>query len=638
MVVPWISGAKKEQGGVPSGQRTSKVPNAKKPKIRPPRGLRDTIAFPVRSLPNYSGPYHVGTMEIEVAVREPRTFSHIKRHGEHPLQLKTVLFTMYYPASPPDSDTKVSRQLWLGRPRLRMAQGYSHFAKLGNLGMPMFIPTIFTKLPAWRNAPLSDRLPPNSKPSAGPETHKDDPPPKFPLMIFSHGLGGTDTCYSSVCGEFASYGFVVVALEHRDGSGPRTYVNQPFNQEIKLDENLDYEKNPHQNLKKKRKEGLKTKYDIVDYIFPEDNPWDTAPNNEKGVDHELRSAQIDLRLAEIEEAYEILRTINSGKGADVATKNLRRKNYMASSSRGLDGVDWTQWKDRVQMNNAVAAGHSFGAATVTDILRHRKRFEWVAQGIIYDIWGEGTRPPSEMDDRIQSPVLAINSEAFTYWSKNYKLVESLIDEASPYPSWLMTVRGTVHVNQSDFSLLYPHVCSAALKMTANPERAIDVNVNASLEFLKMVMPGLPDRMIEAFPQEGILTEEEAPLELIPTAEKHMPDEKWIAGRLSIPHEFWWRITPGFARKMAKARVRQEGGTLGEEVWLHKRPDDETIKEFTLKVRREAGAECGGCGKESCSSCQPQKASAKNDDWTGENADGSKEGTYEPQSVPENKDK
>jgi platelet-activating factor acetylhydrolase len=56
-------------------------------------------------------------------------------------------------------------------------------------------------------------------------------------------------------------------------------------------------------------------------------------------------------------------------------------------------------------------------------------------------------------------------------------------------AWLMTVRGSVHISQSDFSILYPWIASVLLKMTVNPRRAIDLNLNASLEFLKQVMVG-----------------------------------------------------------------------------------------------------------------------------------------------------
>lgn len=118
-----------------------------------------------------------------------------------------------------------------------------------------------------------------------------------------------------------------------------------------------------------------------------DNAWDTSPHNEKGVDRELRGAQLDLRLAEIEEAYKIINTINAGNGEEVDEKNMRREGYKASSTHGLEGVDWAAWKGRVDTEYVVAAGHSFGAATVVDMLRHEKRFKWVAQGIIYDIWG-----------------------------------------------------------------------------------------------------------------------------------------------------------------------------------------------------------------------------------------------------------
>lgn len=94
-----------------------------------------------------------------------------------------------------------------------------------------------------------------------------------------------------------------------------------------------------------------------------------------------------MRLSEIEEAYDVIRQINDGKGAHIAAQNLRRKNFIGSSSHGLDGVDWSTWKGRIRMKDAVAAGHSFGGATITDMLRHEDRFNWISQGIIYDTWG-----------------------------------------------------------------------------------------------------------------------------------------------------------------------------------------------------------------------------------------------------------
>jgi platelet-activating factor acetylhydrolase len=129
-----------------------------------------------------------------------------------------------------------------------------------------------------------------------------------------------------------------------------------------------------------------TRYLICILTRP-DNAWDTSPHNDKGVDRELRGAQLDLRLAEIEEAYKLINIMNAGNGETIAKQNMRREGYKASSTHGLEGVDWSAWKDRVNTQYVVAAGHSFGAATVVDMLRHESRFNWVAQGIIYDIWG-----------------------------------------------------------------------------------------------------------------------------------------------------------------------------------------------------------------------------------------------------------
>jgi platelet-activating factor acetylhydrolase len=124
-----------------------------------------------------------------------------------------------------------------------------------------------------------------------------------------------------------------------------------------------------------------------DYIFPKNNPKDTAPNNDRGVDRELRNAQIELRLCELEEAYRVLKIICAGDGEEIEKQNLRGEGYVGGTSKGLKGVDWAQWKNRFHVDKMTMAGHSFGGATVVEVLRHTDRFKNVQAGIIYDIWG-----------------------------------------------------------------------------------------------------------------------------------------------------------------------------------------------------------------------------------------------------------
>lgn len=107
----------------------------KDPKFRPPSGLREKILR--NPLPRYSGPYSVGWMDIEVPVREPRVFSHIKRQHRHLLQLETVLFSVFYPSAigsgqgcSPGGEKEWSRATWLPRPRINIAKGYARFAGL----------------------------------------------------------------------------------------------------------------------------------------------------------------------------------------------------------------------------------------------------------------------------------------------------------------------------------------------------------------------------------------------------------------------------------------------------------------------------------------------------------------------------
>ena len=42
-----------------------------------------------------------------------------------------------------------------------------------------------------------------------------NPTQKWPVIVFSHGLGCARSIYSRICYDLASFGFVVVAPEHR---------------------------------------------------------------------------------------------------------------------------------------------------------------------------------------------------------------------------------------------------------------------------------------------------------------------------------------------------------------------------------------------------------------------------------------
>jgi platelet-activating factor acetylhydrolase len=478
------------------------------------------------------------------------------------------------------------------------------------MAYPLGVTTAFTKLPAFRNAHIANHWPPdkNSR-DAGTYQQKNragTPPPGepqkpiFPLLIFSHGLGGTRTTYSSVCGEFASHGFVVLAIEHRDGSGPRTFINIPKNDLRYTKENVDV-----------TEEDKERGWTRMDYIFPKNNSMDTSPGSTEGVDKQLRSAQIDLRIAEIEEAYYVMTMVHDGHGKEVAASNLRLKSagMKWGSFRGLRGVDWAFWNNRFHLKQVTMLGHSFGAAAAVEVLRYQERFKYIGQGIIYDIWAAAIRAPEDRPDhRIKTPLLGINSEAFMYWPDNFESVMSLCKEAKDQDAlvWLMTVRGSVHISQSDFSILYPRVSSIVLKTTVNPRRAIDLNVNASLEFLKQVMPARISAMNHGT-NEHLL--EITTLEKLP--EEHKPSDKYTAMRLHIPHETRIRLTPQWARRYARSKKAKEKNLsmprdpngkfldelmdiqAGEEVWMHVAPTKDELKRHGLHMQGGTKEEGGG---------------------------------------------
>ncbi|KAI1798760.1 platelet-activating factor acetylhydrolase, isoform II-domain-containing protein [Daldinia bambusicola] len=565
----------------------------RRPGKSPPRSFREHL---FHSLPNYTGPYSVGIMEIEVPVREPRTFSRIKRNHMHALRMDTVLFSIYYPCDPSSyaqsRGKKPSKATWLPRPRALTSKGYAKFASMPHLPVTAYIAatTMFTKLPAFRNAKLAGDHAgdcPGAAPRPSSGAYSEDTltesgdKSRFPVIFFSHGLGGSRTCYSAICGELASNGFVVVAVEHRDGSGARSYVNIPPSGKLAEGPVID-DANPRRYYK-------------VDYIFPLDNALDTSPHNAQGVDVELRHAQIEMRMSEFEEAYYVLQLLNNGQADLVYKNNLRKKGNAGSSSKGLEGIDWDDWDDRLLLRNVTVMGHSFGGATAVEVVRQNDRFPYISQAILLDAWGQATPKVGELTHQsIRKPVLAINSEAFMHWPENFKRLCDIEEEARDGGArcWMLTIKGSTHLSQSDFAILYPHWMSFFVKTMVNPKRAVGLTVNSSLEFLTQVLP--PEFTAgNSWIDEGILRTKVLTTDKLP--HEHRPDSKWMAARLRIPKELRIRTTNWFRRKAKVSAVATDtkgkpliglvNFPLGSEVWMHFSPDDEQ-RQDPIRLREE----------------------------------------------------
>jgi platelet-activating factor acetylhydrolase len=131
---------------------------------------------------------------------------------------------------------------------------------------------------------------------------------KFPLLVFSHGLGGTGGLYSYQTRSLAAHGYVVVALDHTDGSAP---VVQKLDGTILT---LDNEANE---------------------LWNSQNPLESVL---------VRRRQTEWRAKEL-------------AATTLALKGLNQNNIPESESLGISFVD------RLDVSRLVAMGHSFGGAT-----------------------------------------------------------------------------------------------------------------------------------------------------------------------------------------------------------------------------------------------------------------------------------
>ena len=105
---------------------------------------------------------------------------------------------------------------WAPRSEFLFYDKVQHFAKLvPHFGFQAVFRLLFGNVyvPVIENAAL--KKPSDSSSSESSSSSSPNHNNKWPIVVFSHGIGCSRFMYSQICYDIASYGFIVAATEHR---------------------------------------------------------------------------------------------------------------------------------------------------------------------------------------------------------------------------------------------------------------------------------------------------------------------------------------------------------------------------------------------------------------------------------------
>ena len=362
-------------------------------------------------------------------------------------------------------------------------------------------------------------------------------------MIFSHGLGGSRLAYSHICSNLASYGVVVFAPEHRDGSGPVSII------------------------RKKKANGEKQ-------FTTESVPYVNIPHKLTEEMSEGRDYQLSTRLTELSLLYKAVQSLNAGI--------IPKGTIFGPEGDEVDGDDsqLSMFKDKLDVKTpgrVIWAGHSFGAATMVQFIKsiyYMGSEEWKTQAqlftlkeheaaelksqitkksplLLLDLWSLSLlgskrtywlwKKPlpqvipldeGEKDGEEACRLLTIMSQQFYVWkenlwavkwvlSRNPGLRDGAVREIFDYdpitgkkidtppssantsgsatpareeevagekndgyrPPKLYYIKQSAHLSQSDFNLLFPIMFRKAVP---DPQKVLGLNVRAAVQWLREV--------------------------------------------------------------------------------------------------------------------------------------------------------
>ncbi|KAI1437506.1 phospholipase A2 [Xylaria sp. CBS 124048] len=433
---------------------------------------------PVPRFPELTGPYKVGSVDVEIPVSELESPAHAP---ENAADVDTIQFRIFYPC---DSNANGRRITWLPAPQRDYLSAYIKFLGVGPLiaEAASFLPRHlhYTSIPVYDNAPILEA---------------ETPDGRWPTMIFSHGLGGSRNAYSQIVGSLASHGVVVVCPEHRDGSAIVSFVKV-------LNPQSKFFKNSQRTVHYRR--------------IPQD------PTEEV---YQMRNDQLRIRLWELGLIHEALLQVDEGAQINNLNKNAGPLEHLTNKLHIHEP------------GSIIFAGHSFGAATIVQFLKSvfyagRPELEamdmplyapnWESSicrqitsqnvTILLDMWclplqAESTKAlfnlplpvyePSSSHSAPPSPggnaILAVESEDFFKWRKQLHLTARILSQDPSAQTVLPTdaslphffyVKQSAHLNQSDFAVIFPWLTRKVFG-SGTPVRALRLNLRALLQVLRV---------------------------------------------------------------------------------------------------------------------------------------------------------
>lgn len=338
-------------------------------------------------LPPYTGPHEVGILDVETEVeRKVIHDATLKVSGEKAFELETLAITLYYPSSLPAASPNVQpwARPWLPQPISLIGAGYARIASVPSLRhvftFALWALGSSTVIPGVVDAPIltgAEKVIVDESNGAGglgkimsaaaqehQELKRDEDFGLLPCVVFTHGMAGMSQSYSHYLGSIASHGYVVAAVEHRDGSGPGSIIHYPDGKEKKV---------WHLRL-----EAL------------ESNPPMTVLD--------LKAAQLEFREQEIVETIKLFKQLNAG---DAPVVNLKPD----SPRESLPG-----FKHRLDLSAITIAGHSYGATGALQALKSAGTSNMSINGGIALDPGKSSGP---LNEEVNVPLLVFHSGEWT---------------------------------------------------------------------------------------------------------------------------------------------------------------------------------------------------------------------------------